>query len=123
MAQRGSATERRPLAGWRPDEIGDAMGLRLVASDRACELRCYPRDDRAFEADARRVMMECRALTLGWDDFLAQFRCGIARLYPNAHIQPRNRLAARNNDDRLLYCYRDGRLVAAAMHGTVADLR
>lgn len=123
MPRSGAAPDYRPLRGWRPARTGAPIQLRLLQPDRKCELRCYPRDDRQFEANAVRALAESRELSVGWNDLLAHFRTRMAKLHPNLLVQPRDPLAARNEGDQLWYCYRDGRLLPAVVSGTTGGSR
>jgi hypothetical protein len=75
----------------------------------ACVLRCFPADDPRFEADARRILSQCR-VTQTSTEVLERVRCRLEALYPDAVVQPRNPLAANGDPDELWYCFRDGGL-------------
>lgn len=76
------------------------------------ELRCYPKDDRAFLDDAQRAVAECREHTPRVDRLLAAVQQELAARYPSVTIHPRLGMAAVDADEPIVwYVYRDGSLV------------
>jgi hypothetical protein len=75
-------------------------------------LRCYPRDDPQFLADAQEALTESRWLASRSQQMLEEVRRKLKERYPAVRVEPRNRLASGDGLDDVWYCYRDGTLVA-----------
>ncbi len=73
------------------------------------ELRCYPREDREFLADAQRAVAECRETVRRAEQLLGAVEKKLRERYPHAHVQPRETIAApTDSEPGLWYVYRDG---------------
>ncbi len=75
-------------------------------------LRCYPREDRQFLADAQKAVADSRELASRSHQLLDEVRRKLKERYPAVRVEPRNRLANGDGLDDVWYCYRDGTLVA-----------
>ncbi len=77
------------------------------------ELRCYPREDREFLAEAQRAVTESRETIREARLLLAAVETKLRSRYPRVRIQARDRIADRSaHDPEIWYCYRDGGFAA-----------
>ena len=112
MATTGAAQQNSPYRSRRSGLAEVPVRLRLVGPDRKCVLRCYPRDDAQFEADAQKAMTDVRKPNQSWEQFLEAVRSQMKQAYPAVTIRPRHQLAAGDDPDELWYCFRDGAIFA-----------
>jgi CheY-like chemotaxis protein len=102
-AQTGSVPLRAP------GRFGSSPDWNRATGTRGCTLRCFPRDDPQFEADANSILLECTRIPT-WAGVLEHVRRRLVQLYPGAVVYPRDPLAANGDPNEYWYCYRDGGL-------------